>query len=65
MEQPLLEKYECLSEECGAQFLVNMEKSKGGNLACPFCGHTAEATASENPDDNEERGWVYGCLYPR
>ncbi|MEK5415866.1 hypothetical protein [Paenibacillus sp. FSL L8-0708] len=65
MEQPLLEKYECLSEECGGQFLVNMEKSKGKNLACPFCGHTAEATANENPDDKEERGWVYGCLYPR
>ncbi|WP_234541893.1 hypothetical protein [Paenibacillus pseudetheri] len=50
LEQPLLEKYECLSEECGGQFLVNMEKSKGKNLACPFCKRTAEATVSENPD---------------
>ncbi|AIQ54582.1 hypothetical protein [Paenibacillus sp. FSL R7-0331] len=63
-EQPLLVKYECLSEDCEEQFLVNIEKAKENVLACPYCRGPAEATASENPDA-EERGLVYGCLYPR
>lgn len=63
MEQPLLEKYECLSDDCFGSFLVNMNKSKMKDLKCPFCGGVAEATAHENPNA-KERGLVWGCLYP-
>ncbi|WP_043921412.1 hypothetical protein [Paenibacillus polymyxa] len=62
MEQPLLEKYECISKECSQSFLVNIKKSQGKDLKCPYCESTAEAVANENPDS--ERGLVQGCLYP-
>ncbi|WP_028590344.1 hypothetical protein [Paenibacillus massiliensis] len=62
MEQPLLEKYECIKEECNGSFLANIQKSKGADLICPFCDSAAEAVANENPE--AERGLVQGCLYP-
>ncbi|MFF2907688.1 hypothetical protein [Paenibacillus sp. NPDC057934] len=63
MEQPLLEKYECLFEECKGSFLVNKDSSQQKDLVCPFCTGVAEATVHEN-EDSEERGLVYGCLFP-
>ncbi|TKH42080.1 hypothetical protein C1I60_22550 [Paenibacillus terrae] len=62
MNQPLLEKYKCIKQECDSSFLVNIEKSQGKDLICPYCESTAEAVANENPDS--ERGLVQGCLYP-
>jgi hypothetical protein len=63
MTQPLLEKYECMGEECTGSFLVNKDRANEEELICPFCGSFAEATVHENPDA-KERGVVYGCLYP-
>lgn len=46
MEQPLLEKYECINKKYGGSFLTNIKKTKGRDLIYPFCGSNAGVEGS-------------------
>ena len=64
MEQ-VLEKWECLNDDCNSSFLVDRLSAVDKVLTCPFCKGECEAVAHSSPiTDLVIMDQLNGCLYP-